>query len=257
MSFAPIFAAHHWKPQHLFRAAPAGAIHDPSDLSSLWQDTAGTVPAVVGQAVARIDDLSGNGNHATQATVAKQPILRTAGGLLYLDFDGIDDAMQTGVVSWGGATAVSVLAAAHKTSSATAMLLESGPDANTTAGTFFLTLPINTTHGDRFNVRGASAFRYANQVNIAPFTGIYSAVWDFGTDAFSARSNGVAMSTITGGTFGGGAMSDQILYLGARAGSSIPFQGRFYGAILVGRALSTSEVAQAEAWLANKAGVTL
>ena len=39
---------------------------DPKDLSTVWQDLAGTVPALVGDPVLRIDDKSGNGNAVTK-----------------------------------------------------------------------------------------------------------------------------------------------------------------------------------------------
>lgn len=45
---------------------------------TVWADTAGTIPATVNAAngVARIDDLSGNGYHLTQATSGSRPVLR-------------------------------------------------------------------------------------------------------------------------------------------------------------------------------------
>jgi hypothetical protein len=67
----------------LFNAAEQGAIYDPSVITSLWTDTAATVQvATPGDIVARIDDLSGNGNNATQATLANRPIyaIEPAGG---------------------------------------------------------------------------------------------------------------------------------------------------------------------------------
>jgi hypothetical protein len=94
-------------PASLFASGEQGVWYDPSDLSTVFTDTEGTTPATVGQAVARINDKSGRGNHATQATVAQRPILRqTLGGKYYLDFDGVDDGMVTsglsivGVGSW-------------------------------------------------------------------------------------------------------------------------------------------------------------
>ena len=52
-----------------------GAWYDPSDSSTVWQDAAGTTPAGVGDPVGRIDDKSGNGNHATQSTLTARPTL--------------------------------------------------------------------------------------------------------------------------------------------------------------------------------------
>ena len=60
----------------LFSASEPGAWYDPSDMSTLFQDSAGTTPVTaVEQPVGRILDKSGRGNHATQATTTKRPVL--------------------------------------------------------------------------------------------------------------------------------------------------------------------------------------
>lgn len=82
-------------PAKLFAAGEAGAWYDPSDLSSMWQDSAGTTPAAVDSPVGKINDKSGNGNHLTQATAAARPILRQSGALFYLEFDGVDDGLAS------------------------------------------------------------------------------------------------------------------------------------------------------------------
>jgi len=63
-------------PATFFASGEQGGWYDPSDFSTMFQDTAGTVPVTaVGQAVARINDKSGRGNHATQETLASRPLL--------------------------------------------------------------------------------------------------------------------------------------------------------------------------------------
>ena len=59
----------------LFAASEPGAWYDPSDLSTLFQDSAGTTPVTaVEQQVGRMLDKSGRGNHATQVTATKRPV---------------------------------------------------------------------------------------------------------------------------------------------------------------------------------------
>lgn len=78
-----------WSPSILFDNSEAGAWFDPSDLTSMFQDAAGTTAAEVDQPVGHIADKSGNGHHATQATSAARPTLRQdSNGKLYLDFAG-------------------------------------------------------------------------------------------------------------------------------------------------------------------------
>ena len=63
-----------YSPYNLFAASEPGVWYDPSDLTTLFQDTAGTTPVTTpGQTVARINDKSGRGFHATQSTTASRP----------------------------------------------------------------------------------------------------------------------------------------------------------------------------------------
>jgi hypothetical protein len=63
-----------FSPSSLFAASEQGVWYDPSDLTTLFQDTAGTTPVTAtGQTVGRMLDKSGRGNHATQATTASRP----------------------------------------------------------------------------------------------------------------------------------------------------------------------------------------
>ncbi len=74
ISWASQQPAFRFSPLSLFAASEPGFWFDPSDLSTLFQDTAGTTPVTAaGQSVARINDKSGRGNHATQATAAQRP----------------------------------------------------------------------------------------------------------------------------------------------------------------------------------------
>ena len=84
-----------WTPSRLFSAGEQGVWFDPSDLSTLFQDAAGTVAVTaVGQSVGKMLDKSGRGNHAIQNTSGSRPILRqNANGKYYLEFDGIDDVL--------------------------------------------------------------------------------------------------------------------------------------------------------------------
>jgi hypothetical protein len=64
-----------FSPSILFSANEPGILLDPSDLTTLFQDTAGTTPVTTpGQSVARVNDKSGRGNHATQATSGSRPL---------------------------------------------------------------------------------------------------------------------------------------------------------------------------------------
>src|SRR5262245_4073126 len=80
----------------LFAAGEQGGWWDPSDLSTLFQDTAGTTPVTAsGQSVARINDKSGRGNHLIQATAGARPLFLQSGGLSVLQLTGAMGMVST------------------------------------------------------------------------------------------------------------------------------------------------------------------
>ncbi len=84
-----------WHPDKLFQNGRAGVWLDPSDMATLFQDAAGTVPITApGQPVGRVVDKSGNANHATQPINERRPVYRSDGTRHWLEFDGVDDRMR-------------------------------------------------------------------------------------------------------------------------------------------------------------------
>lgn len=91
------FGLNVFNPLTLFTGGKQGVFLDPSDLTTLFQDSAGTVPVTVnGDPVGKVLDKSGNGNHATQTISASRPTYRTDGILHWLAFDGVDDYLNIG-----------------------------------------------------------------------------------------------------------------------------------------------------------------
>jgi hypothetical protein len=65
------------------------AYYDPTDISTLWQDSARTTPVTThGDPVGCIDDISGNGHHLLQATSTARGLWQSTGGVL---MDNVDD----------------------------------------------------------------------------------------------------------------------------------------------------------------------
>ena len=97
---------HTFSPADLFLNGEQGAWYDPSDLTTMFQDRAGTTPVTAdGQTVGLILDKSGRGNHATAHSDAARPLYRTDGTYHWIQFDGVDDNFDTGVINkstWSG-----------------------------------------------------------------------------------------------------------------------------------------------------------
>lgn len=72
-----------------------GVLPDISDLSTLFQDATGTIPALPGDPVGLVLDTSGNGHNLSQPTAAARPTLMQVGNTYDLTFDLADDALTT------------------------------------------------------------------------------------------------------------------------------------------------------------------
>jgi hypothetical protein len=72
-----LLASGAFSPIALFASGEQGAWYDPSDFSTLFQNSSGTTPVTaVEQPVGLVLDKSGNGNHASQSSDASRPVLR-------------------------------------------------------------------------------------------------------------------------------------------------------------------------------------
>jgi len=84
----------------LFTTGTEGAYYDINDLTTLFQDSSGTIPVTaVGQTIGLIKDKSGNKNNLIQPTVSRQPKLTQDAltGAYGLVWDGVDDFMYASI----------------------------------------------------------------------------------------------------------------------------------------------------------------
>jgi hypothetical protein len=251
-----------WSPSQLFQLGEVGVWYDPSDISTLFTDTAGTTQVTAaGQEVARINDKSGRGNHATQATLAARPIYRIdAGGRPYLEFDGTDDGMATSAIDFTATDAVAVHAGVRKVSdAASAALVELSAIVASNAGSFILLAPAAAVANYMFRSRGDGSQRdasYTNAAVAAPVTNVLTGIADISDDSLLLRVNGAQVAS-SAADQGAGNFGNYPLYIGRRGGTSQPLNGWLYGLIVRGAASSDAQIANAERWLARKTGVSL
>lgn len=250
-------------PVILFSRGEAGWWLDPSDLSTVWQDVAGTVPGAIGQPVARIDDKSGNENYFIQTVSDRRPILSQDGtGRIYLQGDGVDDVMQTwrSVDPRGSAQSQGFLgirtdalkgAIPFTTSTSPAGGSDTTPSQPGSWGlrliNFSTTVSFATQGTTRINptVIGASS----NTTYTMTF------LTDIAAPSAVARVNGsqTVSSTSTQGT---GTFNSYVSgILGPFGGSPQSFPGRIYQAIVrFGTPLTAQEVSLVEGYVNEKTG---
>ena len=246
-----------WSPLELFAAGEKGVWYDPSDFSTMWQDTAGTTPVTaVGQSVARIDDKSGNGKHATQATPASRPLLQESGGKYYLDFDGTDDSLATAAIDFSASDEMTICVGVRKEADDAGQAIVALRDSPLTDGSVALTGPTFAAPTFGYSSKGTAlaASNVNNATYAAPFLGVVSTRSKISTDYLSGRINAVGVFSSTGDQ-GTGNYANDAIYIAYTAYYVTCFNGRIYQLIVRGAA--TADLTDVEAYVAGKTGVTL
>lgn len=263
------FGGNLFSPARLFGLSEPGVWYDPSDLTTLFQDTAGTTPVTAaGQTVARINDKSGNGLNATQATAASRPTYQVVNGRPCLVFDGSDDFLVTPTIT-PNIDKVQVFAGVRKLSDAAAgMIVEAGGEVGLGDNRWYFLASANTTTQDYQAALGGINSDTANSDVLvrsvsnfnAPITNVLSVTMDkaFATqDAIQIRANGADQTEATDVNSGvwSGNFAANVLYIGSRAGTSLPFNGQLYSLIVrFGANLDANTITNTETWVNGKTG---
>lgn len=261
-----VFTAGEWLFSKLRGGAPAFSPadlnpvvwYDPSDMSTLFQDSAGTIPVTAaGQSVGLMRDKSGNNHHASQATSTKRPLLQTDGTHWWLKGDGIDDFMQTGNIDLTGTDKVSVFAGVRKITDTQQHFVEYGDANYAVAGGFLL----------RSVVGGLGWAAYSGTDVVAttttpsPTTNVMALLLDMagttGPAQLLPRLDGVPVKVPAGAATPAAAGSNQKMSLLARGPGAVATSGHLYPLIIVPRLTTDEETSNTEKWVAEKTGVTL
>ena len=247
----------------LFSLGEQGFAYDPNDLSTLYQDAAGTIPVTAtGQPVGLMKDKSGRNNHAYQTVSASRPILQrnATTGAYYLAFDGVDDFLVTNNIDFTMTDKVSLFAGVRKLSDAsTGLVCELGPNVDVTNGTFSIMAPA-FAGAEKFRIvaRG-SVLRSASTASLdysAPKSAVVTSNISLQTPLIELRINGVSVQKSTL-DLGGGNLSNNSLCIGRRLAGILPFNGHIYSLIGLGRLTTDSETIALEKSIAKNVGVTL
>lgn len=238
MAVAAAAATFVFDPASLFANGEQGVFYDVSDLSTMFQNSDGTLAPTVGTAIGYLGDKSGRGNHALQATASPKPVLRQdTGGRYYLEFDGSVDVMNA---SFAISQPISRVSAIRQTTWASGDAFFGGPSA--TACALF-----QTGVSPNFALYSGATAAGNNTLPIGT-NGVVSEVHN-GASSSLTVNNGTATTGNAGTTLPGG------IRLGTSTTSYANF--RLYGLVMINRLLTTNERTKLRQWMADKAGVTL
>ena len=244
--------------KNLFANGEQGFFYDPNDLSTMFQDAAGTIPVTaVGQPVGLWLDKSGRNNHAFQTNSASRPILRKNAlqGANYLEFDGADDFLQTSNIDFTATDKVSLFTGVRKLNDAQ---ISSIITSDTRDSGFELYYPpIEGASNYVFAVNGSTGVKFVVSPNYAaPQSSVLTAQASINPELRTIAVNGQKnIAPIEG--LGAGNFSNDSIFIGMRLGTVIPLNGHIYSLIGVGKLVSDNETAAIEKELAKRVGVTL
>ena len=252
--FSPIAG---FNPATMFGTGIQGAWYDPSDLTTLFRDTA--VPPIVpvtaaGQSVGTMLDKSGNDNHIRQSSAARRPTYRNGSGLHWLEFDGVDDTMGVIGINLTGTNKMGVVAGVRKLSdNQEGHVVGTIVGYNKNPGAFHIRAPSNSGAGNYGVLFDGDSFVTVTSDNsfAAPHSAVITVMRDLSVPSLDFRINsslvGTSNSSHSVSNFG-----NYLLYIGSRNGLHNRFNGLLYGLIIVGKSVSTTELADAEIYMTGK-----
>lgn len=187
----------------------------------------------------------------------------------YLKFDGIDDALATGSIDFTSTDKMTVWSGVRKLSDAVSfgVIAELGVRSAAERGSFTIHAPgLSGTGSYIFNVEGTSGSlggaAYSATTFISPITNVLSCGMDIAgvgvaNEVFPRVNAAVPTLTIGTNNAGTGNFGNYPLYIGSRAGTSLPLNGQLYSLIVRGAQSTTPQITSTETYVAGKTGITL
>ena len=186
----------------------------------------------------------------------------TVGFKPYLSFNGVNQWLQTNSIDFTYGDKMFVSAGVRKLSdAASSVLLETSSDFGSNNGSIAIRAP-RIPGASQYNagIRISAAASVDASTYTAPISSIVSVNFKSSSisisDAISVRvDSGTPTSLVPlGSTPEIGNFGNYPLYIGARAGSSLFFNGRLYGLVIAGKQATSDEITNTERYLNLKTG---
>lgn len=196
------------------------------------------------------------GAHMYQSSAGSQPKLRqnATTGAYYLECDGSDDGMVTPSLDLSATDKVAVFTACRKLSDAAAgVFLEFSASSSVNNGAFGYFTSATAGGAYSFRSRGYSSSDVAATGYIAPTTSVLTGIANPRGDTAILRVNGAQVGSSPTDQ-GDRDFSNYPLYYFRRGGSSLPFNGYYYGDIIFAGTPTPAQIAWAEAYYNRLSG---
>jgi len=164
------------------------------------------------------------GAHASQATSTKRPLYVSTAGGPGLQFDGVDDFLQTPTIVPGTDT-VQIFAGLRKLSdSGQGILAELSTSYGANTNVISVQAPVAASPTYTMASKGTTAGVATGTGYAAPDAAVITGLGQVSTDASTLRRNGTQIATAASDQ-GTGNYAANPVFLGMRGGSSLPFNG--------------------------------
>lgn len=192
-----------------------------------------------------------NDIYFTASADARRPTLNISGGLSNADFDGSDDCLVGPSIDFSASPSATIVQALELDDSGTRIITEFSINAGTQAGAFAVFYD-NGTGRLSFILRD-TASRVVGYAIAPPQKFVMTCILDISQadveDQVMLRIDGVDVSLSFSGVDAGSAnFGNHVPYIGARADSSLRFNGRKWLDMAIARTLTSQEITTAEAW---------
>lgn len=247
----------------LFAAGEQGVWFDPSDLSTMFQDRAGTTPVTAdGQTVGKILDKSGRGNHAVAPSDAARPLYKTDGTYHWLQFDGVDDSLGTSTVDLTSKEKLNIFIGVRVSGTTNQMPACFGNAGNGRADILYLAGASPVARATLVGGSGGVSQISTPTAGASPIKLVNTALFDISgataTDEIKIRQNGSTgtQTVISAGPAGTGNFGNYSFVLGDTntVAPLFPFNGNIYSMIFRAVTSTTDEITNTETWVNQRTG---
>lgn len=251
---------------NLFASGEQGVLYDLSNVSTIYQDSAGTTPvAASGDPIGKIMDLSGHGYNLLQPTAGKRPTYNITSGLKSARFNGSSSSMMAAGVDMSTSTKCTIVVGITQNSGAASqMIAESGTG---TPGGGFCAILNNTATGSVGGGLGSGGGAYvfpngpeSTTPRVMVVTFEYDPLAATYATQVAIRVGGVSVdetNAASAGTLTTAAFALRDLYFGARQNATLFLDADIYFFAMVGRALTATERQNLERLAASRSGAPI
>lgn len=238
-----------FSPASLFSGGAVGAWYDPSDITTLFKDVAGTIPVTTaGDEVLRMSDKSGRGYHATGTAGTSFTYAIDGAGKPYLNGTGLQ-FMRFSNAAYGTTSPLEIAGAATLTANGNFPSLFGG---NSTSTGVFFGLGSTADRKLRVSLAGGTGGSGANALGsfAIPLSTPFVTSMRYDNTSVLADFGGILAATVARtGTFAP-ATEGRIGFTAAPITSPI----RFYGGVIIQSLLSSAQRSALTQYLAEKNG---